>query len=353
METRGRSLSKRVTIPVKGASTVNAVSAARATRTTSRPATDRGRSMTRRVKAMKAVSKGRAAAGAGTATATVAVAAAPSDPLYVYWTVDIESSSRQRVYVAPLANSEDLTVTSLKRTDLKKAILDSATYCGTNINEEYLKAQQSKSKNPMIFILSRFLISSGDTLMPESLGFILSREEEEGTGVYLDVICTAPGFGRLFLDFFHDFVFSDPTHEYIKLSSLANVLTLYPKFGYEFRRTCHGAPLATLSTKLTERVATKVPPPPNTTAAYADSDYLDFMYDTLYKTADLGVREAEDCKKLVPFISRRQFIKSDCAQDGFTMIKCRSTMEKAGKAGTLKARKYGSRRSTPQNKRLF
>jgi hypothetical protein len=146
------------------------------------------------------------------------------------------------------------------------------------------------------------------------------------------------------MNFFHTFAF-DNGARFVKLSSLANVLTYYPTMGYQFKKTCAGAPLATLPATLAGRNFKARPAPVDTPAAYEDKDYMDFMYDTLYKVADLGVRDATHCKDRPPTLTRAQFGDEthDCAQDGFTMIKC---SRGGGARRTRRARSSRSSRSS-------
>lgn len=338
--------SKRVTI------VESAASAARAARAASRSAAappSRGRTMSKRGKAMTAVAKGRASvaeaaavSGAGTAVAPLPVSVAEL-PLFVYWTAPATTGRAQRVKMCPLGGDwKAAKDTDLSRVELENAITATASFCGTNVSDSYLERQLPHRVNPMLFVLSMSNIvirKRGDSSAPESLGFILAREKD--SGVYLDIICTAPKFGKLLLDFFHKYIFEHPEFDFVKLSSLANVLTLYPRFGYEFRKTCDGAPLTKLSSTLATRNFREKPAPVDTLAAYEDKDYMDFMYDTLYKATDLGVRAEENCKNRSIVLTREQYgsEKHDCAQDGFTMMLCRK-----GKAGGRRTRKNVNRR---------
>jgi hypothetical protein len=69
---------------------------------------------------------------------------------------------------------------------------------------------------------------------------------------------------------------------------------------------------------------------------------MDFMHDTLYKAHNLGVRNAEDCKSRSPFLSRAQYKRADCAQDGYTMIKC---VSEGARGGVRKTRRSHAHRN--------
>lgn len=389
MDTRGRTISRGRTVRIVAPENIKSKAATGATsRTRSRArngpmtrAASRGRTAVR-VEAgspsppiTRTASRGRSVAGAGTNAAlakyieknkgaravsrmrrkeivnseprgTVAESTAKKvdeEPLFIYWTDNrlYEKSDEQIVFHTPVASFEDGNVTAFSRKDLEKRILKDRKYCGVNINDEYLIDQLSKDKNPYLLVLTG--IQKTKDAVPKSKGFIIAHQlKKDGkTGMYLDVICTDKGLGKILLNFFEYFVLTHLDLKFVELSSLANVLTYYPKFGYEFRKSCKGDPLATLSDALVYRTTAKVPAPLDTSSSYHDKDYLDFMYNVLYKTADLGVREAEDCKRREPFLSKDDFKKRDCAQDGFTMMKCRTTPKSvAARAG---AGKYSRR----------
>lgn len=249
------------------------------------------------------------------------------EPLFIYWTDNrfYEKSDEQIVFQTPVTSFKDGNVTPFLRKDLERRILKDRKYCGSNINDEYLVEHLSKDENPYLLVLTG--IQKTKDAVPKSKGFIIAHQsiKDGKTGMYLDVICTDKGLGKILLNFFEYFVLTHLSLKFVELSSLANVLTYYPKFGYEFRKICKGDPLATLSDALVARTTARVPAPPDTTSSYNDKDYMNFMYDVLYKTADLGVRTTEDCKRRKPFLSKDEFKKRDCAQDGFTMMKCRTT----------------------------
>jgi len=280
--------------------------------------------------------------GGGTASRTAAAgaagAAAAETPIYVYWTkLSAASAAAQQVYVCPLDGKwSDSVVTEITRSALESQIRDTAAFCEPNVAPDYVERQVPFEKNPVLLVLSRDYITTvprasrsaaaaAAPAAPRSLGFILARfidHTSDGRGMYLDVICTAKGLGHKFVQFFHTIAF-DNGARYVKLSSLANVLAYYYlKHNYRFRKACAEEPLADLSDALKARDFKTRPAPEETSSAYGDKEFMDFMYDKLYKEADLGTRAAEDCKKRPASLTRVQFKRADCAQDGFTMYKC-------------------------------
>jgi hypothetical protein len=307
--------------------------------------------------------------GGAAAGAAVAGSAAAARPLYVYFTTPrAASEAAQKVSVCSLAGGWDTAVeTNMARSMLETLIKDSAGHCLPNVAERYVKDQVVYARNPMLLMLSndyythigRLLrgaaaaaaaaaapaaAAAAETISrvpPRSLGFIMARftTSAAGTqGIYLDVICTAKGLGHSFINFFHKLAF-DNGAAFVKLSSLANVLAYYySKHNYRFRTSCESAPLVELSSALSTRDFKTRPPPASTAESYDDSDFMDFMYDKLYTVADLGVRSAARCKQRAPLISKAEYKAGDCAQDGFTMMKC-------SRAGGARKTRRGSRRS--------
>ena len=164
------------------------------------------------------------------------------EPLFIYWTDNrlYEKSDEQIVFCSPVADFKDDNVTTFLRKDLEKRILKDRQYCGLNINDEYLVEQLSKDENPYLLVLTG--IQKTKDVVPKSKGFIIAHQlfKDGKTGMYLDVICTDKGLGKILLNFFEYFAFTHLDLKFVELSSLANVLTYYPKFGYEFRKSCRG-----------------------------------------------------------------------------------------------------------------
>jgi hypothetical protein len=286
--------------------------------------------MSRRLRTVTPAPSGKGAgAGAGAAAAGAGAGAATASGLYVYFTALSGSPRSAPIFVADIgAGWTSGEKTDLTRSDLEKEIIKNAGLCGTNVSETYLRDNLPYSKNSILLMISSDKITlraRGDSSVPSCNGFILARFLElpppDKKGVYLDIICAGKGLGGKFLAFFHNFVFDNGAN-FVKLSSLANVLTYYPKLGYNFRKSCAGEPLQVLPPTLSERDYKVKPMPADTYVAYGDKNYMNFMYDKLYKESDLGVRNAEDCKKTPRDLTRVQFKMRDCAQDGFTMMKC-------------------------------
>lgn len=80
----------------------------------------------------------------------------------------------------------------------------------------------------------RFLIMK-NTVEPKVYGILFAKKM--GKGIYLDVICSAASFGSIFLNYFFEFC-QKSDFEFIKLSSLATVLSYYPRLGFKHRKSC-------------------------------------------------------------------------------------------------------------------
>ena len=309
-----------------GSSAKAAKASAKATRRASRSRS--------RARGTAGVAAAAAAPAPAVAVAAASAAAAAVDPIYVYWTrLNAASEAAQTVYVSRLDGAWSASEpTELTRAMLEAQITATSAFCLPNVAEDYVSRQKGFAKNPILLMLSKTHMTavpraarSVAPTTPKSLGFIIARFMEtaaDGKGMYLDIICAEKGYGHKFIQFFHAMAF-DNGARYVKLSSLANVLAYYYlKFNYRFRTSCATGPIVELSRPLEVRDYKARPAPEKTSSAYSDKDFMDFMYDKLYTEADLGLRSAEGCKDRASMLTRQQFKRADCAQDGFTMFKC-------------------------------
>lgn len=226
-----------------------------------------------------------------------------------------------------------------------------ANYCGGNVAPSYILGDSTKEgvfdSNPIRLVVKgpapkAHPTRGGKIAENMSVGFLIGRQVKEGrgssarTGVYLDVVCAMRGIGVELLSYFHKLVVAANLGDFIKLSSLANVITLYPKHGYKFKKDCFsGRDAISLPESFRSRDFTKDPPPINTESAYKDAQYMDFMHGVLHKEG-LTVKKEKGC--IDTSISKAQFESDDCAEDGFSMAKCDlSDVPKAG--GGRKSRK--------------
>ncbi len=270
-------------------------------------------------------SKVASAAPAGPGSAA-AVAVAPP-PLYAYYTGLSSSFVDQPVYVAPITDWASVERTDFIRSNLESLIKENVGFCAGNVHEEYLEEHMPENEILVIISPDR-IVETGraskarPTVLPRCLGFIIARKvmSPRPKGIYLEIICTEAGKGTPLLKFFEGLAFHNG-FGYIKLSSLANVLTYYsnPRLGYEFRKSCDGAALTELSARLKTRDFKIKPAPKDTAAAYENSNYIDFMVRDLH-TKGLTVDDEGNCG--IRPLSKTRFIESDCAADGFTMMRC-------------------------------
>jgi hypothetical protein len=166
----------------------------------------------------------------------------------------------------------------------------------------------------------------------DTKGFVGAHEKKKGEHVYLDIICSKKN-GRLLLEYFLSH-FKD--FKTIELSALANVLAYYPKFGFEFKKGCGKKGVGIDAKKYAEleeyvkmQKQNNKPLPEDNFEAYEDSEFLKFQGELVNK--GLAVKLSDDrsvCGKQLPNESNRSFMKrlkdQDCAEDGYTMVKCRA-----------------------------
>lgn len=145
-------------------------------------------------------------------------------------------------------------------------------------------------------------------------GFLLAFDDEEGQ--YIDIICADHGLGRTLLLSFIQYV-QDKDLGSVTLSSLPTVLTYYPKFGFEFRKSCRDPAIKVperLQQDINELVAAKALPRTRD-EAYDNPVYAKLLQ--FLQTRDLNVKK-EGCTKY----NARSFKSNDCGLDGYTMKKC-------------------------------
>jgi hypothetical protein len=164
-----------------------------------------------------------------------------------------------------------------------------------------------------------------------------AAHQKKNDHVYLDIICSKKN-GRSLLEFFLDYTSNFKT---VELSALANVLAYYPKFGFEFKKGCSknaaGISFKTpsyveLQSHIARQKEKNKPLPEDNFEAYEDANFLEFQGDLVNQ--GIGVKRqdyvtnAAVCGKQRPNESKRVFLRrlkaEDCAEDGYTMVKCRT-----------------------------
>jgi hypothetical protein len=190
------------------------------------------------------------------------------------------------------------------------------------------------------------------------IAFLIGREQSEGgrRGIYIDVICSykESQIGTRFLQYFHRIV-ALLGYDYIKLSSLANVVTYYPRpeLGYRFRLECSpragaqgfGQEILTDETKghrlaTRFRVGKKPMWPSDTVEAVGDDDYRTFLH--FLHRHGLTTKTTGGCSD--SSLSMDDFVRRGCAEDGFHMAKCDLSAERARPlAGGHRTRRNRSR----------
>ena len=146
-------------------------------------------------------------------------------------------------------------------------------------------------------------------------GFIISSPKR-GSGVYLDVIC-AKSEGGKFLQYFIDYVESRG-YGIITLSSLPTVLTFYPKFGFEHRKSCAAdAEVVRLPAAIEAKMAAKKLPK-DFEEAYYDDDFRAFMVELHNK----GFSTKRDDLCALRDLNEYELGWYECFDDGYKMRRC-------------------------------
>jgi len=204
-----------------------------------------------------------------------------------------------------------------------------ATACQNNLREGYVR--DAIKSNTHIFVMyterteqvtGRRTKPTRAVVTPQPTGFILARKEadEQGPYYYIDVIC-AHKYGRELLN--HFLTFAGNTS--VALSSLPSVLSYYPKFDFEFRKSCaKDADVVAFPaslTRLIEGLKTAGGLPKTTEEVYHHDEYLDFMVEL--HNHDLNKRTDGDCRLKAKNFTKKKLMESDCGDEGYTMFRCR------------------------------
>jgi hypothetical protein len=237
-------------------------------------------------------------------------------------------------YTTPIADIASEIKESSTKADLQRMILQiNDKACQGNVSEEYIKNYAVKNTILMVMYAekeveeaTRASRSAASATVKrkskEPLGFISAKVDDDGPrqGLYIDVICAVSN-GTNLLHYFIAYAKAQGK-AFVGLSSLPSVLSYYPKYGFEFRKTCTGGPLArlpdTIPALLAELKRSGRPFPKTSINTYAHDPYTDFMIELHDK--DLSVKKSGKCAKAK--ITKDELKEDDCGEDGFSMKRC-------------------------------
>ncbi len=169
-------------------------------------------------------------------------------------------------------------------------------------------------------------------------GFIISSPKR-GSGVYLDVIC-AKSEGSKFLQYFIDYVESRG-YGIITLSALPTVLTFYPRFGFEHRKSCAaGADVVPLPAAIQAKIAAKKLPK-DMEEVYFDDDFRAFMLELHNK----GFSTKRDELCALRDLNEYELGWYECFDDGYKMRRCGTRRRTSTRRAAAKTRKSAARRA--------
>ena len=171
-------------------------------------------------------------------------------------------------------------------------------------------------------------------------GFLFARPE--GTGYFLDLICASQN-GKDLLAFFIKWC-SAKGAQFIHLHALPQVIGLYTKFGFEFRKGCADTPLQ--STKeFSDKVRTQGKAFPKTVEDVWTDDSFKYVREMVMNLQRNGfsAATAADPECFSPSLTEDKFKELGCGNEGFTMIRCNKKLR------TRKQRKM-KRRKTRKSK---
>jgi len=206
--------------------------------------------------------------------------------------------------------------------------------CKGGIGETFM--QEGFVKNTRFMLLYR---GSGFEIYP--YGFVFARPE--GTGYFLDLICATQN-GRDLLSFFIKWC-SRKGAQFIHLHALPQVIGLYTKFGFEFRRGCSDKPLP--STKdFSAKVRTEGKAFPKTVEDVWADDKFKYVREMVLNLQKSGFSAYEHAPAecFSPDLTEEKFKELGCGIEGYTMTRCNVKLR------TRKQRKQRKQRKTKRRK---
>jgi len=166
-------------------------------------------------------------------------------------------------------------------------------------------------------------------------GFICARPE--GTGYFLDLIC-ATKYGADVLKFFIKWCTTKKA-SHIHLHALPQVLGLYTKFGFQFRRGCSDSAIPETK-EFKTKVAAAGKAFPSSLPDVWNNDDFKYVREMVLKLQKSGfsasAHEPEEC--LSPDLTEERYKELVCGDDGYTMVRC-STRKQKRKQRKTKRRK--------------
>jgi len=172
-------------------------------------------------------------------------------------------------------------------------------------------------------------------------GFICARPE--GTGYFLDLIC-ATKYGGDLLKFFIKWCTAKKA-SHIHLHALPQVMGLYTKFGFQFRRGCSDSAIPETK-EFKAKVAAAGKAFPSSTPDVWTNDDFKYVREMVLKLQKMGFsgadHEPEGC--LSPDLDEETFKKLECGNDGYTMVRCRTRKQRKTKRRKTRSSKQSKRK---------
>jgi hypothetical protein len=167
-------------------------------------------------------------------------------------------------------------------------------------------------------------------------GFICARPE--GTGYFLDLIC-ATKHGADLLKFFIKWCTTKKA-SHIHLHALPQVMGLYTKFGFQFRRGCSDSAIPETK-EFKAKVAAAGKAFPSSAPDVWTNDDFKYVREMVLKLQKSGfsasTHEPEEC--LSPDLTEERYRELVCGDDGYTMVRCKSPKLRTQKRRKTKRRK--------------
>jgi len=202
--------------------------------------------------------------------------------------------------------------------------------------------QHALRVNTHFFVIYRG--DAQDVIYP--YGFICARPE--GTGYFLDLICATKN-GADLLKFFIKWCTTKKA-SHIHLHALPQVLGLYTKFGFQFRRGCSDSAIPETK-ECKAKVAASGKAFPSSLSDVWNNDDFKYVREMVLNLQKQGFsasdNEPAECSS--PDLDEETLKELNCGIDGYTMVRCRTP--KGTRKQQQRKTKRRKTRSSKQSKR--
>lgn len=213
------------------------------------------------------------------------------------------------------------TPLSLKGSDLEARVLPEL--CRGGVDPGYVKRQIKKNNRYFLLYYRVFELGRGSRMSERIVpaAFLLADMQDKKS-MYIDVVCAMPSNppmnkhnGTMLIEYAINYARTERLTDVV-LSALPPVLTYYPRFGFEHRKSCADNVNVTAPAVLRQKAL-----PKTVDGLYTDDDFLTYMAQLYLKGygSDCEIDASTSIQNAKHIISQKR-----CGINGFKMRKCLS-----------------------------